>query len=243
MSNVRYKHREQAAQIGRFHADEMDRRNCLFRFGTGLGSLALSSMLQRDGCLSAEDSEPVPVSGGNPLAPKPSHFPAKAKSCIFLFMAGAPSQMDTFDPKPELNKYHGKPVTRVYGSLEKRIYVGSPFKFAKQGKSGIEVSEILLNLAECVDDMAVLRSMHTSVEAHTTATFFMNTGFAIPGSPSMGSWLIYGLGNENENLPAFVVLPDERRGVFGGAMNWSSSFLPATCQGTMFNPVGPPIVD
>jgi hypothetical protein len=218
---------------------ELGRRDFLFRYGSGVGALALSSMLHREGWLSAaENSSPE-----KPLAPKPPHLPPKAKACIFMFMAGAPSQMDTFDPKPKLAQLHGKPVTRIYGSYEKRMYVRSPFEFAQYGQSGIEVSEIFPNLASCVDDMAILRSMHTSVEAHTTATFFMNTGEPIPGSPSLGSWVIYGLGTENENLPAFVVLPDERGGVFGGGMNWSNAYLPAVCQGTLFNPVGPPIVD
>ena len=218
---------------------ELRRRDCLFRFGSGLGSMALSSMLYQDGWLSAAETP----SDQQSLLPKPPHFPSTTKSCIFLFMAGAPSQMDTFDPKPELDKYHGKPITRDYGGLEKRIYVGTPFQFSRHGQSGIDVSEIFPQLAQCVDELAIVRSLHTSVEAHTTATFFMNTGEPIPGSPSMGSWLIYGMGTENENLPAFVVLPDHRGGVFGGGMNWSNAYLPAACQGTLLNPVGPPIVD
>ena len=217
---------------------EMGRRDFLYRFGSGLGSIALTDALCKDGHLSATDQL-----GVNPLASKSPHFVPRAKACIFLFMAGAPSQMDTFDPKPALNRLHGKPVTRIYGSYEKRLFVGSPFKFSRHGQAGIEVSEIFPQLASCVDEMAIVRSLHTSVEAHTTATFFMNTGEAIPGSPSVGSWAVYGLGSENENLPAFVVFPDERGGVFGGAMNWSNAYLPAATQGTLMNPVGPPIVD
>ena len=213
------------------------RRDALYRFGNGLGALALSSLLRDDGWSSQA------LGDASVLAPKPSHQAPRAKSCIFLFMAGAPSQMDTFDPKPKLNQLHGQPVTRVYGSLEKRMYVACPFKFSKHGESGIEVSEVFPKLAGCVDDMAVIRSLHTSVEAHTTATFFMNTGMPIPGSPSLGAWVAYGLGSENENLPGFVVLPDARGGVFGGAMNWSNAYLPTDCQGTLLNPVGPPIVD
>ena len=217
---------------------EMGRRDFLFRFGSGLGAIALTDTLRREGQFITADELTA-----NPLAPRAPHFTPRAKACIFLFMAGAPSQMDTFDPKPDLERYHGKPVTRIYGSYEKRLYVGSPFKFARYGQAGIDVSEIFPHLANCVDDMAIVRSLHTSVEAHTTATFFMNTGEAIPGSPSMGSWVVYGLGSENENLPSFVVLPDERGGVFGGAMNWSNAYLPAATQGTLLNPVGPPIVD
>jgi len=216
---------------------ELGRRDFLFRFGKGLGSMALTSLLHTDGWLQANGIQ------GDPLAPKVPHFPAKAKSCIFLFMSGAPGQMDTFDPKPKLAELHGKPIVRKYGSLEKRIYVASPFKFARHGKCGMEISEIFPHLATCADDIAVVRAMHTSSEAHTTATFFMNTGAAIPGSPSMGAWAAYGLGTENGNLPAFVVLPDIRGGVFGGAINWASGYLPAYYQGTLFNSVGDPIVD
>ena len=216
---------------------EIGRRDFLHRFGQGVGSIALTSLLARDGLLAAEGGGEVP------LAPKKSHVPAKAKSVIFLFMSGAPGQMDTFDPKPKLRQLHGQPITRKYGSLEKRIYVGSPFEFARHGKSGMEISEIFPHLAKRADDIAVVRAMHTGSEAHTTATFFMNTGVTIPGSPSMGAWTVFGLGTENQNLPAFVVLPDLRGGVFGGSINWSSGYMPAYYQGTLINSVGDPIVD
>ncbi|MFN0171941.1 MAG: DUF1501 domain-containing protein [Bryobacteraceae bacterium] len=213
------------------------RRDFLYRFGQGLGSVALSSLLAGDGLMGE-------VAPENPLAPRQGHHAAKAKSCIFLFMSGAPGQMDTFDPKPKLAELHGKPITRKYGSLEKRIYVASPFKFARHGKSGMEISEIFPHLAKRADDIAVVRAMHTSSEAHTTATFFMNTGVQIPGSPSMGAWTVFGLGTENQNLPAFVVLPDARGGgIFGGSINWSSGYLPISYQGTLINSVGDPIVD
>ena len=215
---------------------ELGRRDFLFRFGRGLGSLALSSLLYQDGYLSASESVQ------DPLAPKKPHFAAKAKSIIFLFMQGAPSQMDTFDPKPALDKYHGTPVTRQYGSMEKRIYVGSPFKFAKHGQCGMEVSEIFPHLATCVDDIAVVRSLHTDSEAHPGATFMMNTGVSIPGSPSVGSWTVYGLGNESQSLPAYVVLPPNRR-ISGGAVNYSNAYLPAASHGTLINPEGVPIFD
>ena len=216
---------------------EIGRRDFFHRFGQGIGSIAFTSLLAQDGLLATESA------GADPLAPKKSHLPAKAKSVIFLFMSGAPGQMDTFDPKPKLLELHGKPITRKYGSLEKRIYVGSPFKFARHGKSGMEISEIFPHLAKRADDIAVVRAMHTSSEAHTTATFYMNTGVTIPGSPSMGAWTVFGLGAENQNLPAFVVLPDLRGGVFGGSINWSSGYLPAYYQGTLINSVGDPIVD
>ena len=216
---------------------EMGRRDFLYGFGRGVGSLALSSLLCRDGWLQAADTAP------DPLAPKQPHFAAKAKACIFLFMEGAPGQMDTFDPKPALAKYHGTPVTRVYGSLEKRIYVGSPFKFARHGQCGMEVSEIFPHLATCVDDIAVVRSLHTDSEAHPGACFMMNTGVSIPGSPSVGSWTIYGLGSESQSLPAFVVLPDHRGRISGGAVNYSNGYLPAATHGTLLNSVGAPIFD
>ena len=212
------------------------RRGFLFRFGQGIGGTALSYMLSRDGLL-ANGLNP-----GDPLAPKPPHFAPKANACIFLFMGGAPSQMDTFDPKPVLAKYHGTPVTRIYGSLEKRIYVGSPFKFAKHGQCGMEVSEIFPHLSTCVDDIAVVRSMHSDTESHSTGVILMNTGDPKPGaSPSMGSWLVYGLGSENQNMPGFVVLPE--KGMRSGTATYSNAYLPTACQGTLINPQGVPIVD
>ena len=216
---------------------EIGRRDFVYRFGKGLGSLALSSLLYRDGRLAAA------ARSANPLLPKKPHFTPKAKSCIFMFMQGAPSQMDTFDPKPKLNELHGEPILRKYGSLEKRIYVGSPFKFARHGQSGMEISDIFPELATCADDIAVVRAMHTSSQAHTTATFFMNTGVTIPGSPSVGAWTVFGLGTENQNLPAFVVLPDTRTRIFGGPINWANGYLPAATQGTLLNSEGAPIVD
>ena len=215
---------------------DVGRRDFLFRMGRGIGGTALSYMLARDGLL----AKGIPA--GNPLAAKAPHFAPKAKACIFLFMAGAPSQMDTFDPKPILAKYHGTPITRIYGSLEKRIYVGSPFKFAKHGQCGMEVSEIFPHLSTCVDDIAVVRSLHTNSNSHPTGFILMNTGVQEPGAaPSMGSWLVYGLGTENQNMPGFVVLPDG--GIQGGIANYSNSYLPTAYQGTLINPQGVPIVD
>ena len=212
------------------------RRECLFQFGRGIGGTALSYLLARDGLL----ANGLPLA--DPLEPKPPHFTPKANACIFLFMGGAPSQMDTFDPKPVLAKYHGTPVTRIYGSLEKRIYVGSPFKFAKHGQCGMEVSEIFPHLSTCVDDIAVLRSMHSDTTSHSTGFILMNTGDPKPGaSPSMGSWLVYGLGTENQNMPGFIVLPD--KGMRSGSATYSNAYLPTACQGTLINPQGVPIVD
>ena len=216
---------------------ELGRRDFIYRFGRGLGSVALSSLLCQEGLLSKVEAS------SNPLAPKPPHLPGKAKSCIFLFMFGGPSQMDTFDPKPALAQYHGTPVNRIYGTMEKRIYVGSPFKFSRHGKSGMEISEIFPHLATCADDTALVRSMHTDSSSHPVGSFLMNTGLPIPGGPSLGSWVVHGLGTENQNLPAFVVLPDKRRGIEGGAVNYANSYLPAVSQGTLLSAEGLPIVD
>lgn len=217
------------------------RRDFFYRFGRGLGSLALTSMLYEDQFLSAASTD------RNPLSAKLPHFAAKAKSCIFLFMYGGPSHIDTFDPKPALTKHHGTPVTRIYAgggdgaNLEERLYVGSPFKFKKYGQCGQEVSEIFPHLGTCVDDMAFLKSMYVDSEIHPMASFQMNLGTLLPGSPSVGSWVVHGLGTENQSLPAFVVMAD--RALWSGATSYSNGYLPAMTQGTLFNSSGPPIVD
>jgi hypothetical protein len=214
---------------------ELGRRDFLFRLGGGVGSLALSSLLFQDGVFAAEEA-------ADPLAPKTPPLPSKAKSCIFLFMYGGPSQMDTFDPKPTLARYHGRAVTRIdEGSSQNLIYVGSPFKFAKHGQCGTEVSEIFPHLATCVDDMAVVRSLHTDNSAHPNAVLQMNLGLPFPGGPSMGAWVVYGLGTVNQNLPAFVVFADAQ--IYSGSINWSNGYLPGVYQGTLLNSVGTPIVD
>lgn len=221
----------------------LGRRDFLFQVGKGIGSIALTSMLAQDGALRADESS----TPSDPLAVRQPHVPPRAKSCIFLFMYGGPSQIDTFDPKPILHKYHGTPVTRIYAgggngaSLEERLYVGSPFKFGKHGQCGQEVSDVFPKLAGCVDDMAFLRSMYVDSEIHPMASFQMNLGTFLPGAPSLGSWLLYGLGTENQDLPGFVVLSGQ--GLWSGAVNYSNGFLPAQTQGTLLNSSGPPIVD
>lgn len=221
----------------------LGRRDFLFQVGKGIGSVALTSMLYQDRALRAAESS----AATDPLATRQPHVPPRAKSCIFLFMYGGPSQIDTFDPKPILNRYHGTPVTRIYGgggngdNREERLYVRSPFKFDRYGQCGQEVSEIFPKLAGCVDDMAFLRSMHVDSEIHPMASFQMNLGTLLPGSPSLGSWLLYGLGTENQDLPGFVVLSGQ--GLWSGAVNYSNGFLPAQTQGTLLNSSGPPIVD
>ncbi|MBM3802505.1 MAG: DUF1501 domain-containing protein [Acidimicrobiia bacterium] len=217
----------------------MARRDFLFRCGSGLGSVALSYLLRQDAALAAEASP-------SPLLSRTPHFDAKSKACIFLFMGGGPGHMDTFDPKPTLTRFHGSVAHDSSGAAANGshlLYIGSPFRFSRHGKSGIEVSEIFPHLATCVDDMAIVRSLYTDSDNHTTGALLMNIGRPIPGSPSVGSWMVYGLGSENQNLPAFVVFP-EAKGASGiGPLNWSNGYLPGIFQGTLLNASGPPIAD
>jgi hypothetical protein len=198
----------------------MTRREILRTMGSGFGMMSLSQML-------ASESPSV-----SPLAPKPPHFPAKAKHVIYLFLNGGVSQVDTWDPKPMLTKYHGKPIPS--GNLQTERKTGallkSPFEFHKFGQSGIEISEIFSKLGERIDDICVVRSLQTNRPNHEPSLFRLNCGNPLPGHPSMGSWLTYGLGTENQNLPGFVVLSPGYPVV--GPQLWSSSFLPAVHQGT-----------
>jgi hypothetical protein len=201
----------------------------------GFGGLALACML-------AERSASAAT---NPLAPKAPHFPAKAKSIIFLFMDGGPSQMDTFDPKPRLAAEHGKPIaiktpTTVF-NISNRV-LGSPYQFKQYGQSGAWVSELFPNLATCVDDMAIIRSMVSDHSEHTAANYFMHSGSGFQGRPSMGGWVLYGLGCESSNLPGFIVLES---GLIppGGLDIFGSGFLPATYQGSLFRKGEYPIAD
>jgi len=227
----------------------LSRREFLTRAGTGFGSLALSFMLAQE---AMADTRTAGKGHYNPLAPKAPMFPTKAKSVIFLFMYGGPSQVDTFDPKPDLDRYHGKSMsTALQGVGEVKTFGGggnaplmrSPYKFQKYGKSGLEVSELFPNVAQCVDDMCFIRSIYGDSNNHAPALFEMNTGSILQGHPSVGSWVTYGLGTQNQDLPGFVVMTDHRGGPIGGAPNWSSGFMPATFQGTLFRASGTPILD
>jgi hypothetical protein len=219
------------------------RRQFLYGSLTGVGGIALLDLLSRDLYAARAD--------GNPLAPKKPHFSPQAKSCIFLSMLGGVSQVDTFDPKPALEKFDN---TVMDWSKEKntdqpnlfakpRLLLKSPFPFKKYGKCGMDVSSLFPHLAGCVDDMAFVRSVQTENGNHPAAVFLMNTGVVIPGKPSVGAWLTYGLGTENQNLPAFVVLPDFRSLPFSGSQQWGSGFLPASYQGTVLRWKGDPIYD
>jgi hypothetical protein len=219
----------------------------LWEMGGGFVSTALTWLLASDGFLGASAKAAVNPAALNPLAPKPPHFPAKAKSCIFLFMYGGPSQMDTWDPKPELTRYHGQPMPNLESDPLLKVrnpgtLLGSPRKFKKYGQSGIEVADIYPHLAECIDDMAIVRSTYADSFAHGSGLLQMNTGFIRLGYPSLGSWVTYGLGTVNQNLPAFVVLLDHRGGPISGPPNWASGFMPATYQGTQFRTSGPPVL-
>ncbi len=221
------------------------RRHFLSSSGNILGSMALTSLLQNDGVF-ADDSD---VSS-NPLAPKPSHFPGKAKSCIFIFLAGGPSQIDMFDPKPKLSEMDGKALpdelleTVRFAFIRKETarLIGSPRKFARHGECGMEISELMPNLATCADDIALVRTVHTDQFNHHPAQIQMNTGVGFFGRPTIGSWLNYGLGNPSENLPGYVVLT-AGRGTSGGASLWSSGFLPSTYAGVLFRSGEEPVLN
>jgi hypothetical protein len=215
------------------------RREFLCGLGATLGAVALHSLLQ------AEDK---PSSAAeNPLAPRSAQHVAKAKACIFLYMEGGPSHIDTFDPKPKLAKLHMQEFRRQdkFASAMasgKRYYVQSPFKFQQAGKSGLEICTQFEHLAGVADELCVYRGMQAESIDHPTACYHMNTGNRFSGDPAIGAWTTYGLGSENQNLPAFVVLP-ESSFPQGGAANWSNGFLPAHFQGTTLRDSGSPILD
>lgn len=220
---------------------DQSRRRFLYGSLTGVGALALQQMLESE--LSAAVQ--------NPLAPKAPHHAPKVKSCIFLTMLGGVSQMDSFDPKQALDKFDNtvmdwskeRATDQANLFAKPRLILKSPWKFQKHGQCGMDVSELFPHLATCVDDMAFVRSIQAENGNHPAAVFLMNTGSVMPGKPSMGAWVTYGLGTENQNLPGFVVLPDFRSIPFSGSQQWGSGFLPASYQGTMLRWKGEPIRD
>ena len=230
----------------------LSRREFLSRAGTGFGSLALSFMLAEEARADAKRAGVSASAKMNPLAPKKPMFPARAKSVIFLFMYGGPSQVDTFDPRPDLIKYNGKTLNialptagdiKTFGGESHAPLMQSPYAFKKYGKSGIEVSDLFPNIGRHVDDICMIRSIYGDSNNHAPALFEMNTGSILQGHPSVGSWVTYGLGTTNQDLPGFVVMTDPRGGPIGGAPNWSSGYMPATYQGTLFRANGTPILD
>ena len=213
------------------------RRDLLYRAGMGLGGIALSAILAEQEAAAA-----------GVLAPKPPHHPPKAKRCIFLLMEGGPSHIDTFDPKPKLSALHmtkfQKERTKFEANMNtgERYFVRSPFKFRRAGQMGIEINSLFEQFAGVVDDVCFYRGLRAESVNHPTALYHLNTGTQFGGDPALGSWVAYGLGTFNQNLPAFVVLPDLAYPQ-GGAANWSGGFLPAHYQGTPLRPQGAPVLD
>jgi hypothetical protein len=209
----------------------LTRRQMLCRSGMGFGSLGLASLMAAEGLLTPPAQ--AETNAVNPLAPKAPHFPGKAKRVIHLFMNGGPSHVDTFDPKPALAKNAGKPLPKGNLRTERRTGAAfpSPFKFHKHGQSGIEVSEIFPHVAACIDDIAVIRSMHADVPNHEPSLMLMNCGEGRLLRPSMGSWVTYGLGSDNQNLPGFIAMCPGGYPILE-TQNWQSAFLPGVFQGT-----------
>ncbi len=226
------------------------RREFLWEVGGGFAGLGLIDLLSRDGFFAKDARANEAVSGGeagmHPLAPKAPHF-GGAKHCVFLFMNGAPSQVDTFDPKPMLGKFHGTAYSgkAKVGSNGRPIgyLMKSPFPFRPHGESGLPISSLFPHTARHADDICVIRSMHADTAAHASGCLQMNTGSVLIGKPSLGAWLSYGLGTENANLPSFVVMTDPRGGPIGSASNWTGGFMPAAYQGTLFRSQGSPLLD
>jgi hypothetical protein len=215
------------------------RRWFLEQCGVGLGTVALGSLLAREGYAKA----------AGPLAPKQPHYSPKAKNVIFLFMAGGPSHLELFDHKPELEKFDGTlpPEELLQGYRAAFInpnskLLGPKFKFSKHGQSGTEVSELLPYTAQAVDDIAVIKSMSTDAFNHAPGQILMNTGSPQFGRPSIGSWVTYGLGSESSDLPGFVVFSSGSKGPSGGNSNWGSGFLPTVYQGVQFRSTGDPVL-
>jgi uncharacterized protein (DUF1501 family) len=220
------------------------RRHFLSRCAVGLGGIALASMLNQ--ARGAGDAT------AGPLAPKPTHFPARAKNIIYLFMAGGPSQLELFDYKPKLAELNGQPIPQSFIEGKRFAFMdsshgtrlmGTRRQFAEHGRSGMWVSELFPHTARIVDDLTMVKSCQATLFNHAPAKLFMNTGSGQFGRPSMGSWLNYGLGSECQDLPGFVVLQSGPRGPRGGAVNWGSGFLPTTYQGVPFRGMGEPILN
>jgi len=234
--------------IDPFLAPSVSRRELLRRAGGGFGMLALAGLMDQQGMLGSGGTAQAADLSIQPLAPRPGHFDAKAKSVIWLFMNGGPSQVDTWENKPELTQRDGQELEgfdKNTGFFVEQVgpLMRSPFKFRRHGESGAWVSEIFPNMARHVDKMAFIHSCYTDSNNHSPALFRINTGYARMGFPCVGSWVTYGLGTENQDLPAFVTMYDPLgRGLpKGHAQNWGSGFLPSIYQGTALKPHGVPI--
>jgi uncharacterized protein (DUF1501 family) len=221
--------------------ESIARRHFLRDCGVGLGKIALGSLLV--------GAKPQAAFAANPFAPKKPHFPGRAKAVIHLFMAGAPSQLDLFDHKPALVKYAGKPIPSEVTGGQRFAFIrpdaaalAPQFQFKRFGKSGVELADVMPHLGRVIDDVCLIKSVHTDQFNHAPAQILFNTGFSQPGRPSMGSWVVYGLGAEATDLPAFVVM-STGSGISGGAANWSSGFLPSVYTGVRFRNSGDPILN
>jgi uncharacterized protein (DUF1501 family) len=222
------------------------RRHFFGECGVGVGKIALASLLTN---AFVPRSAAASISAVNPMAPKPPHFAPRAKRIIHLFMAGAPSHLDLFDYKPQLARYAGKPIPPEIIRGQRYAFIrsdaaalGPQFKFARHGQCGAELSEVMPHLARVVDDICIIKSVHTDQFNHAPAQIFLNTGFSQPGRPSIGSWVTYGLGAQTSDLPAFIVM-STGSGISGGAANWSSGFLPTVYTGVRFRNQGDPILN
>ena len=222
---------------------QTNRREAIRHIGGGFTSLALTGMLAKEGFFPGSAG----AAAANPLAPKPQMMPAQAKSVIFLFMYGGPSHMDTFDYKPQLYPLDGKTVdVKTFGRGGKKNngrVVGPKWSFKPYGECGKMVSELFPHVGECVDDISFIHSMTADSPIHGSAMLMMNSGSLISGKPSLGSWVNYGLGSTNENLPGYVVMLDRTGGPISGAKNWTSGYMPASYQGTVFRSQGDPILN
>ena len=235
-----------ASELSREHLTQMMRRQFLTSSASGLGGLGLLSVLAQDGVAAEQGVNPE----SNPLLPKSPHFAPRAKACIFIFLAGAPSHVDLYDPKPVLQERNGQQLPKsltekvrfAFIKKESAILMGSRRKFTRHGDCGMELSDLLPHVGSCADDIALVRSMHTDAFNHHPAQLMMTTGVPRFGRPSLGSWLTYGLGSESENLPGYVVLT-AGRGSSGGVSNWTSGFLPSTYEGVLFRSQGEPILN
>jgi hypothetical protein len=218
----------------------MHRRRFFTSSASGLGALALASLCADDGALASD----------NPLAPRAPHFAPRAKACIFILLAGGPSQLELFDPKPELNRRDGqklpdsfvKDVEFAFIQKDKAVLKGSGVRFRPRGECGVAYSDLIPHIASCADDIALIRTVHGEQFNHHPGQLLFNTGKAEFGRPTIGSWLLYGLGSPSANLPGYVVLT-AGRGADGGASNWSSGFLPTTYQGVPFRNQGDPVLN
>ncbi|MEX2215816.1 MAG: DUF1501 domain-containing protein [Phycisphaeraceae bacterium] len=223
------------------------RRQSLAQMGNGFFGTAMAYMLAKDGLLGASPASAAEAAGplASITAPRQPHFAPRAKACIFLYMVGGPSHIDTFDRKPKLTELHGKDYKVSASSAQSQKSggkcKGSPFKFYQCGQTGNEISEIFPHLQKVGDELAILRGMHCDSAAHGAATLQMNTGYIRQGFPALGSWATYGLGSVNQNLPGFVVLVNGAP--YSGAQNWSSAFMPAAFQGTVFRGGNEPVAN